>query len=170
VNSVVQLGTKLSIRRAQLDEASVVLSLWQTSARWLNSKGIYQWRPEYFNLDKVIKFMKNGSDVYLAELNNEFVGTYILTWSDPIIWKELDNLDSGYIHKFAVNRDYQGLGIGSLLLKSAEEQIKFKGKTLIRLDCMADNLRLNQYYKDHGFNLIRRINGEGWSANLYEKK
>jgi len=167
---VEQLETKLSIRRAQFDEASVVLGLWQTSARWLNSKGIYQWRPEYFNLDKVIKFMNNGSDVYLAELNNEFVGTYTLTWSDPFIWKELDNIDSGYIHKFAVNRDYQGLGIGSIILKSAEEQIKLKGKTLIRLDCMADNLRLNQYYKDHGFNLIKRITGDGWSANLYEKK
>ncbi len=39
-----------------------------------------------------------------------------------------------------------------------------KVRTLIRLDCMADNLRLNQYYKDHGFNFIRRINGEGWSV------
>lgn len=159
-----------TIRLARLDEAPIVLNLWQMSARWLNSKGINQWRPEHFNLDKVNKLMNNGSDVYLALIENEYVGTYTLTWSDPFIWRELDNLESGYIHKFAVNRDYQGRGIGSVLLHSAEEQIKLRGKTLIRLDCMADNIRLNQYYKDHGFNYIRRVNGEGWSANLYEKE
>jgi ribosomal protein S18 acetylase RimI-like enzyme len=165
-----QLETRLSIRHARVDEASIVLNLWQKSAHWLNSNGIYQWRPEFFNLEQVIEFMTNGSDVYLAEIDKEIVGTYILTWSDSLIWKELDSLDSGYIHRFAVNRDYKGRGIGKFLLKAAEEQIKLKGKTLIRLDCMADNIRLNQYYKESGFNFIRRVDGNGWSANLYEKK
>lgn len=87
-------------------------------------KGSTKWRPEYFNLEQVLEFMNDGSDVYLAEWNNEIVGTYILTWSDPFIWQELDNLESGYIHRFAVNRKYR----------------------------------------------IRRIDGVGWSANLYEKQ
>ncbi|WP_211748659.1 GNAT family N-acetyltransferase [Paenibacillus sp. Marseille-Q4541] len=163
------IETQLFIRSASLEEAPIVLSLWQKSAIWLNSKGIFQWRPENFHIDQVIEFMTNGSDVYLAEINNEIVGTYILTWSDPFIWQELDNKDSGYIHRFAVNRDFQAKGIGKYLLKSAEVQIKQKGKTLIRLDCMADNVRLNRYYQEIGFEYVRRMNGEGWSANLYEK-
>ncbi|WP_422657571.1 GNAT family N-acetyltransferase [Paenibacillus sp. EC2-1] len=165
-----RLETDLNIRPALLDEAAVVLELWQKSAKWLNSKGIYQWRPEYFDLGQVQEFMTNGSNVYLAELDNEIVGTYVITWSDPLIWKELDSLDAGYIHRFAVNRDYQGQGIGRVLLRSTEIHIKQNGKTLIRLDCMADNSRLNQYYTDFGFEYIRRIDGQGWSANLYEKR
>ncbi|GAA0133994.1 hypothetical protein YSY43_08340 [Paenibacillus sp. YSY-4.3] len=98
------------------------------------------------------------------------VGTYILTWSDPFIWQELDNAESGYIHRFAVHREYRGLDIGKYLLESAEQQIRLKGKSWIRLDCMAENPRLNQYYRDYGFQYIRRIDGEGWSANLYEKQ
>lgn len=164
-----QLKTNLIIRPARGDEASAVLNLWQMSARWLNAKGIYQWRPEYFQIEKVMRFLNDGSEVYLAELDSQYVGTYVITWSDPHIWREMDCSEAGYIHKFAVNRDYQGLGIGSLLLKSAEKQIKQQGKTLIRLDCMADNARLNQYYQEHGYNLVRRMNGDGWSANLYEK-
>lgn len=165
-----RIETDVSIRPASMDEAPVVLELWQKSASWLNSRGIYQWRPEYFDLEQVIEFMTNGSNVYLAEIGNEIVGTYIITWSDPVIWKELDHIDAGYIHRFAVNRDYLGQGIGRLLLKSAERHIKQNGRTLIRLDCMADNSRLNQYYIDYGFEYIRRIDGQGWSANLYEKK
>ncbi|WP_020615509.1 GNAT family N-acetyltransferase [Paenibacillus daejeonensis] len=163
------IESQLVIRPALLEEAPVVLNLWQGSARWLNEKGIYQWRPEFFHIEQTLKFINNGSAVYLAELNQSIVGTYIITWSDPLIWKELDNSKSGYIHRFAVNRDYQGLGIGKVLLQTAEEQIKQNGKTTIRLDCMAENARLNQYYRDLGFTYIRRIDGEGWSANLYEK-
>lgn len=121
-------------------------------------------------MEQVADFMTNGSDVYIAELNSEVVGTYTITWSDPYIWRELDNADSGYIHRFAVNRDYKGMKIGNILLKTAEQQIKSKGKTLVRLDCMAANNRLNAYYLDYGFNYIRTINGDGWSANLYEKQ
>ncbi len=113
--------------------------------------------------------MTNGSHVYLAELDNAIVGTYILTWSDPFIWNELDSSDAGYIHRLAVTRDYQGQGIGDILLRSAEAHIKQNGKTKTRLDCMAENARLNQYYIDQGFKYIRRIDGQGWSANLYEK-
>ncbi|GIP56692.1 N-acetyltransferase [Paenibacillus woosongensis] len=164
------LRTQLLVRPALHEEAPIILDLWQNSARWLNSKGIYQWRPEYFNLEQVLEFMNDGSDVYLAEWNNEIVGTYILTWSDPFIWQELDNSESGYIHRFAVHREYRGLDIGKYLLKNAEQQIRLKGKTWIRLDCMAENPRLNQYYRDCGFQYIRRIDGEGWSANLYEKQ
>lgn len=165
-----QRETELMIRLALPKEAPIILNLWQESARWLNSKEIYQWRPEYFNSEQVIEFMNDGSEVYLAEMNNQVVGTYTLTWSDPLIWKELDNPDSGYIHRFAVNRDFKGQNIGLLLLKSAEENIRHKGKTLIRLDCMADNLRLNQYYKDYGFQYIRRVELGSWSASLYEKQ
>lgn len=162
--------SSIVIRRASLNEAPIILDLWQNSARWLNSKGIYQWRPEFFNLDQVTEFVTNGSDVYIAELNSEVVGTYIITWSDSYIRKDLDNANSGYIHRFAVNRDYKGMKIGNILLKTAEQQIKSKGKTLVRLDCMAANNRLNAYYLDYGFNYIRTINGDGWSANLYEKQ
>jgi len=163
------LGKPLKVRHASRDEASIVLALWQMSARWLNAKGSNQWRPEYFELDQVLAFMTNGSDVYVAEHEGTIVGTYVLTWSDPTIWRELDHNDAGYIHRFAVNRDYKGLGIGSLLIQSAMEEIRLRGRKVVRLDCMADNPRLNQYYRDLGFEFVRRLElGNNWAANLYE--
>ncbi|MCY9698207.1 GNAT family N-acetyltransferase, partial [Paenibacillus alginolyticus] len=59
---------------------------------------------------------------------------------------------------------------GQLLLKWAENYIKNKGRTRIRLDCMAENDRLNQYYLDSGFQHIRLLHWDnGWKINLYEK-
>lgn len=158
------------IRPASLDEAPIVFNLWLGSAKWLQAKNIDQWNPVRFALEHVIEYMNSGSDVYLAVMNNEFVGTYLITWEDPFIWKELDDSESGYIHRFAVSRQFKGMGIGIKLLRIAEEQIRSKGKKHIRLDCMADNERINQYYRDAEFQYVRRMDEEGWSVNLYEKK
>jgi ribosomal protein S18 acetylase RimI-like enzyme len=165
-----QDSSDLTIRIASLDEVPIVLDLWKSSGKWLQSEGIDQWNPDRFTLEDVLSYFNNGSIIYLAELDNEIVGTYLITWSDPFIWKELDNTEAGYIHRLAVYRRFKGTGIGLMLLKSAEKQIKLKGKNFIRLDCMADNVRLNQYYRDAGYEYIRRVDGIGWSANLYEKK
>ncbi|GMK41287.1 N-acetyltransferase [Paenibacillus sp. CCS19] len=163
-----QLEQQLKIRHATSDEAADVLELWLMSARWLNAKGIYQWRPEHFRLEHVVEFMNDGADVYVAEYQGAIVGTYVLTWSDPLIWNELDHNGAGYIHRFAVNRDYKGLGIGEQLIQSAIGEIRQRGKTVVRLDCMAENPRLNQYYRDLGFGFVRRLEFDNWAANLYE--
>jgi len=160
---------EISIRLASIDDAPSILQLWQGSAIWLQSKGIEQWNPDRFRLESVIRILNDGSDVYLAEKNGQIAGTYFLTWSDPFLWAELDDSDSGYIHRLAVHRMFKGEGNGAVLLKFAEEHIRANGKTKARLDCMADNPRLNQYYRDLGFRFIGRVDREGWSANLYEK-
>lgn len=60
--------------------------------------------------------------------------------------------------------------IGYRLLEWAENYVKSQGKRFFRLDCMTENEGLNQYYAEAGFALVRTAAGEGWSANLYEKK
>jgi len=159
----------LNIRPATPDDAQDVLNVWMNAAEWLQSKGIDQWNPEQFSLDFVMACIRD-SEVFLAEAGHAIVGTYLLTWSDPSIWRELDNAESGYIHKLAVRRDFKGQGIGRLLLEHAENRIMEQGKRCIRLDCMADNERLNRYYLDAGYTYVRRFDGDGWSANLYEKR
>ncbi|MFD2612702.1 GNAT family N-acetyltransferase [Paenibacillus gansuensis] len=160
----------INCRLAARLEAPLILQLWQSAASWLLEKGIVQWLPDFFQLEQVLGFMEEGSDVYIAESEGLVVGTYVLTWSDPQIWGELDHDDAGYIHRFTVHRDFYGQGVGPLLLKMAEDHIKQKGKTVIRLDCMAENPKLNAFYRSNGFHFVRRLDIAGWSANLYEKK
>jgi hypothetical protein len=37
-------------------------------------------------------------------------------------------------------------------------------------DCMADNPKLNAFYQGAGFVFKGKVNGNGWSAHLYEKE
>jgi Acetyltransferases len=160
---------ELRIRPASPEDARDVLAIWMSAAEWLRDRGIDQWNPSQFSLEAAAAAIRN-SEVYLAELGHEAAGTYLLAWSDVLIWKELDNAESGYIHRLAVRRDLKGMGLGLRLLRHAERQIAGRGKRFIRLDCMADNERLNRYYRDAGYTRVGRSDGDGWSANLYEKR
>lgn len=167
-----QLNDKviIDVQPATAGDAPTILELWQGSARWLQSKGINQWHPDFFNIDQVYEWFDNGAKIYLARVNDEVAGTLLICWSDPFMWEELDDEDSGYIHRFAVNRSYKGFGIGEQLLKWAEEHIIRTGKSKIRLDCMSANVPLNQYYMNQGYTFVRMKQWDRWIANLYEKK
>lgn len=158
------------IRKAVPDDAPRMLELWKRLGEWLRERGIDMWRPERFSLDEIQAFFKDGADLYLAEMDGSLAGTYVIMWSDPSIWGESDSTAAGYIHRLAVDRRYRGRGIGSRLLRDAEDRIRQNGKTVARLDCMADNERLNRYYRDHGYQFVRRVDAGSWSANLYEKR
>ncbi|MCM3783481.1 GNAT family N-acetyltransferase [Neobacillus mesonae] len=163
----------IEVLPASLTDSSDILELWKGSARWIQSKGINQWHPDEFSLIMVEEMMeKDDLEFFLAKINGRAVGTLYISWSDPVLWGELDDsLSSGYIHRFAVSRDHMGEGIGRELLIWAENYIRSKGKHQIRLDCMADNERLNQYYIESGYTFIKRLHWEnGWKINLYEKK
>jgi ribosomal protein S18 acetylase RimI-like enzyme len=157
----------IDVRPPTFDESADILELWQESGKWLQAKGIDQWNPESFKIEDVLDYFENGSEVFLAKLNGKIAGTFIICWSDPDIWEELDNIETGYIHKLTVNRILKGLGIGQFLLSWAEEYLNGKDKKLLRLDCMTKNIRLNQYYQELGYRYIRsKID---WNINLYEK-
>lgn len=157
------------IRRAHPEDARAVLAIWLDAAEWLQEKGIDQWHPSRFSLEGAVAAIRD-SEVYLAESGHEAVGTFLIAWSDSAIWGERDNAESGYIHRLAVRRDCKGMGLGLKLLRHAEREIARRGRRLVRLDCMADNERLNRYYRDAGYTHVGRLDADGWSANLYEKQ
>ncbi|MBB3067694.1 5,10-methylene-tetrahydrofolate dehydrogenase/methenyl tetrahydrofolate cyclohydrolase/GNAT superfamily N-acetyltransferase [Paenibacillus baekrokdamisoli] len=158
----------IDVKRAAIEESSDVLQLWKGSAQWLQSKGINQWDPDFFRIEQIHESFQDGSEIYIARLNGELVGTLQIWWSDPEVWEALDDQESGYIHRFAVSRNHGGLGIGSLLLDWAETYIRSKGKHQVRLDCMATNERLNQYYLDNGYQPRGvKVWGNGWKSNLF---
>jgi ribosomal protein S18 acetylase RimI-like enzyme len=157
------------IRRATPDDAGDVLEVWLDAARWLQVRGIDQWHPARFSPEDAAACIRD-TEVWLAETEDGVAGTYLLVWSDPFIWKERDHAEAGYIHRLAVKRAFGGRGLGLRLLQDAENRIAAYGKRLIRLDCMAANERLNRYYLDAGYACVGRVDGDGWSANLYEKR
>jgi len=158
----------MELIEATRDNIDEVHGLWTEAADWMKARGINQWIPEQLTREAV-EYCYENSRMFLAKSDGETVGTFFIVWSDPYIWGELDNSCSGYLHRLVVPRRYAGTGLGIELLRLAEQYIRNSGKTHFRLDCMADNEKLNAFYRNAGFAFKGRVDGDGWSASLYEK-
>lgn len=161
----------LTIRRAEETDKSLVIHIKQDAASWLESKGIHQWAGILMapGEDMVYKRVHEG-EVYLALKGAQAVGTISILWEDPISWEERgSDGKAGYMHGIAVLRQYAGKGVGRDIILWAEDFIRNKGK-LVRLDCMAENPRINEYYKQLQFKYVGlKELPSGFKVSLYEK-
>jgi ribosomal protein S18 acetylase RimI-like enzyme len=160
----------LAIRRATDEDVDGIRNLLIDAAQWIHSAhGFWQWRVESFEREIVEAFVRDH-EVFVATLRNEPVGCFSVHWSTEEIWGEQFHEDAGYVHRLCVSRKRKGEGIGRDLIRYAESYIRARGKSWLRLDCMADNPSLNAYYVGLGFVLKGRFDASIWSANLYERE
>jgi ribosomal protein S18 acetylase RimI-like enzyme len=162
---------RITIEQAQPSDLDTVLDILEEVAGWLTSRGIDQWQPGVFRRIRrqSIADQVSRGEVYLARRDGQPVGTLTLQWADKMFWGNVPD-DAGYIHRLAIRRAYAGMELGCHLLRWAERKVASAGKDYLRLDCMAENQALRQYYEQAGFTSRGEIQGQGWKASLFEKK
>jgi protein-tyrosine phosphatase len=162
---------ELVIERATLAETDQLIAIHEDAARWLWSRGIRQWEPGAFPRDRLIACIERG-EAHLVRLDGEQVGMAIVQEADEYTWGARPD-DALYLHGLRVLRAYAGRGVGRAILRWAEEQVMSRGRIFLRLDCMADNIKLRAYYEDAGFRHVGEQTDEDepdWRASLYEKR
>ncbi len=166
---MVNLGSDVRIIRAQQGDLDRVLEILEEASRWLSSKGLEtQWRPSPAFRETVKNNIERGH-VYVVKDVEESVGTITLQWSDKEFWGDLPP-DSGYIHKLAIKRSHGGKRLGLRMLQWAEVKARVEGKRYLRLDCLAGNKTIRDYYEKAGFVHVRDTEASSWKASLYQKK
>ena len=76
---------------------------------------------------------------------------FSVTFSDPLIWKELDNDSSIYIHRIVTNPLFRGNAYVREIVAWAKRYVKEIGRGFIRMDTWGDNQKLIDYYLSCGF-------------------
>jgi len=135
----------LEVVVADASQIPQVLDILNGAASWLTASAIRQW-PASFTEAMVEPGIRAG-ETWLASQGGKLVGTVTLSWSDPAWPEALD--DAGYVHRSAVLR--RGTGLGQRLLGWAADQVTERGRSHLRLDCVATNRKLRRYYERLGF-------------------
>jgi ribosomal protein S18 acetylase RimI-like enzyme len=159
------------IERATLAETDLLIGIHEDAARWLWSRGNRQLEPGTFPRDALVGRIERG-EAYLVRLGGEPVGMAILQDADEYTRGERPD-DALYLHGLRVLRAYGGHGVGRAILRWAEARVGMRGRTYLRLDCVADNAKLRAYYEDAGFLHVGEKTDEedpSWRASLYEKR
>ncbi|WMT38811.1 GNAT family N-acetyltransferase [Paenibacillus sp. D2_2] len=155
------IGEGLTMVQAKPADTEAVAALLIQTAEWLLSRGSTQWSGLLTGEDShnTAGAILNG-DVFVCKSGTDIAGMVILMrqpseW-DRRLWesKAYDGDGALYLHRLAINRDYTSLGLGSSIIKWCEDGVRFEGKDKIRLDCIADNAKLNTYYSGNGYTYL----------------
>ena len=113
----------------------------EISLDWLQSNGLYE-RADDDLLDNPQKYLENGSFIFLANYNDEIVGTVTLS--------PLEN-NTFEIMKLGVIDAYKRLGIGRKLLQICIDICHKKDVKLIILDTSSKLVNAIKLYEEFGF-------------------
>ncbi|WP_051504976.1 GNAT family N-acetyltransferase [Paenibacillus durus] len=160
---------RLTVVRADSGMAGEVLKLLREAAQWMRDNGLTQWKPEQFKEEEILNYF-DEREVYIAMQDGVAAGMFTLQFGDPQYWGRRNDESYAYLHRLAVAMPFRGAGLGGKLLKFAADTAKASGRSGLRLDTIADNVKLNRYYQSQGFRYMGTNDvGGGRLVNLYEE-
>jgi GNAT superfamily N-acetyltransferase len=158
----------LKVVPAKTEDIDTVLGILDEAAAWIIQQKIPSvWKPGEFSRETFLDQITRG-EVHIGLVDEKPAGTITLQWADLVFWGE-QQPDSGYVHKLAVRRAFAGQEIGLEMLKWAEATARNAGKRLLRLNCLAADRRIRDYYECAGFLCKGDVVGPIAVATLYEK-
>ncbi|MFI1246146.1 GNAT family N-acetyltransferase [Streptomyces anulatus] len=153
----------LRLRLADDSDLATLVRMRDDAARWMLARGITgQWQPGQLDGEHFRRIMATG-EVWLAETGDRVAGAWELWWEDEDDWGPQPPV-AGYVHRLMVDHGTAEPGTGSVLLRAAERRVAATGRTLVRLDCLSGNTRLNAYYMDAGYRVVGHKEGKPQSA------
>ncbi len=128
-----------------------VFELFDQSINYQEKNGYPVWR----NYDKnaIIRDIENKNH-YKVIVGSKTGIVFSVCYTDKIIWRELDNGDSIYLHRIVVNPELKGQKLFGKILDWAITHSKEKRLNSIRMDTWAANPTIINYYKGFGFSVV----------------
>ncbi|OPA79446.1 GNAT family N-acetyltransferase [Paenibacillus selenitireducens] len=144
--------------QATTADTEAVMQLLKQTALWLLSQGSTQWSSliDGEDVHGTANSIERG-DVFIFRHveRGDLAGVVILlqqpsAW-DLELWGDRDPANAVFLHRLAINRNDAGTQLGEAIMNWASEGIRFEGKDVIRLDCIATNEKLFSFYTSLGY-------------------
>ncbi|QDP95314.1 GNAT family N-acetyltransferase [Microlunatus elymi] len=155
---------------ASSDDAAEILHLRDRLVDWMQDRGISQWQHGDVSEEMVRRQAERGQWWLIRSDPAGLIAAVRILSADPQIWGEPDQA-AVYVHGLMVNRGYAGHGLGRQLLDWAAEHGRHHGAEVLRLDCVATNPGLCDYYLEQGFTRVgtKELPPQWRSAALFER-
>lgn len=155
VKTAIPALEQYEVTRATREDASLVINFLKDVASWVKHKNAEQW-DDLLNgrLDDHIISTIVQHETFMIRKDGELVATFSLNEEqlehDKRLWGERND-GAVYLHKLAVSPRMIGTGLGREIIRFAIQYVKDQGNPYLRLDCVANNEKLIQFYTKCGF-------------------
>jgi GNAT superfamily N-acetyltransferase len=141
----------ISILPAEAQDLPEIYRLFEQAIQFQKERNYIGWN----NYDKAFIQEDIRNKQLYKILNGELtLGIFSVCYSDPLIWREMENGDAIYLHRIVLNREIRGIKLFSLLLDWALKHARQKHLKKLRMDTWAENEKLINYYKSYGFRFV----------------
>lgn len=154
----------MEIVKSQITDIDAIFDLYDFATVFQQKVGTSTWKGfERSMVEKEIIEERH----FLIKEKNQISATFVLTLSDPIIWKEANNEPAVYIHRIATHPYFRGRNYVQTIRNWVIEFAKEKNLQFVRLDTTNGNELLNKYYIKCGFT-YKGISKIQWTNDLPE--
>lgn len=144
------------IRKAVLGDLDNIMEIIKKTVEEMNSYNNYQWDENYPQSKDFANDIEKG-DLYVKDINGQVAGFICVNYVEPEEYNGL-NWSSDevcmVIHRMAVNFNCRNKGIGTSLMKFAEELAIDNGVRYLKTDTYSLNKKMNTLFKKLDFKLI----------------
>mgnify|MGYP000249055294 CR=1 FL=1 len=148
------------IRKARLTDIDDILRITKSCARHMTSQDIHQWNENYPNKQAFISDVERD-ELYVLKEQNNIIGCIVVSaimdeeylsiqWLTP-------NDNNVYIHRVAIDPEYQGQGNAQKLMAFAEQFAKENNYKSVRLDTFSQNQRNQKFYEHRDYKKLGDI-------------
>jgi ribosomal protein S18 acetylase RimI-like enzyme len=145
------MKTPMEIIPSKLEDVDVIFELYDAATAYQRTVTKKWWQG--FERSTVVQEIREGRH-FVIKAGDDIACTFVLTFNDPVIWKEADADPAIYIHRIATNAKYRGSSFVQQIATWLRAYGQERNKGYIRLDTHSGNERLNKHYIRCGFTFV----------------
>lgn len=133
-----------------------IMDIIHQAQAYFKEQGIDQWQNGYPNREVILNDIKNHYGYVLLN-DDRIVGTVSVSFDGEKTYESIyhgnwiSHQEYAVIHRLAVDSNFKGTGLSSIMLKHIEEMCLQKGVHSIKLDTHKDNHSMQKLVKKNGF-------------------
>ena len=148
------------IRKATINDLDRIIEITKACAVFMISNKIFQWNEHYPNIETFEEDVLN-QNLYVLEIKNKLIGCLVISNKMDEFYSKVNwltpNKNNLYLHRLAVDPDYQKKGYAKQLMSFSFEFAKANNIISIRLDTFSGNPFNNIFYSNLGFEKLGEI-------------
>lgn len=157
------------MRKAVVEDLENIMTIIKETIIEMHSYNNYQWDENYPKEKDFMNDIQKG-DLYIAERQGKLVGFICVNKVEPIEYNGLNwllNGDAMVVHRMAVNPACRREGIGTELIKFADELALENSIRYLKTDTYSINIKMDALFKKSGYNFVGEMSFLGKEKPFY---
>lgn len=142
------------VRNTELADLPLIYELFEHSIQYQEKHGYPVWKN--YDRNAIVRDIEEQNQ-YKVIVNGKAAIVFSVCYTDKVIWRELEQGDSVYLHRIVVNPAFKGQKLFGTILEWCIGHCQSMGLRNIRMDTWAANPTIINYYQGFGFRFVENF-------------